>query len=194
MFKHLSVVLATILVAVTISCETDSSDNSSNDSYLPLSLGNKWTYEKADTSFTMEIKDLIEKGYENTFNIYVFNEDSAYANKNESVLLLVKDGENNWKRDRELLHYPLYFKQKWDYYIGKNYWITTVWQDDYNYECKAGKFFHCKMLHSTCQTETLTKTIEEIYAPEVGLLLKRVDNESDGKWDETIELLESEIK
>jgi hypothetical protein len=190
MLRSITLILA--LTILSLSCE-ESTDSTTPDEYLPLSTGNYWVYLSAagDTTRT-EIVSSTSKGYEDA-TVYQISPDSAYCSKNDITLLLVKDNNQNWKKDRELIHKPLYKNQTWDYYIGKAYYKTIVWDDDLSLDGKGGKFLHCRLLHTVRLEEGSTSIIEEIYAPNIGLVLKRLDTDNTGSWNFSMDLIKWHI-
>jgi hypothetical protein len=188
-FKLLGLIILVLAFSVfALSCE-ESTDNTTPDEYFPLSIGNYWVYisDIGDTT-SIEIISSIPKGYEDAI-VYQVSPDSAYCSKNDITLLLTKDSDQNWEKDRELIHKPLYKNQEWDYYVGKAYYKTTVWDDDLSLEGKGGKFIHCKLLHTVRLEEGSTSIIEDIYAPNIGLVLKRLDKENTSTWDLSMEVI-----
>ncbi len=175
-----------------ISCE-ESTDNTTPDEFFPLNTGNYWVYvsNTGDTT-RIDIVSSIPKGYEEV-TVYQISPDSAYCSRNDMTLLLTKDNNQDWKKDRELIYKPLYKNQEWDYYIGSAYYKTTVWDDDLSLEGKGGKFLHCKLLHTVRLEGANTSITEEIYAPNTGLVLKRLDRENTGTWNESMELIKWHI-
>ena len=183
-----SITLILSLAILSFSCE-EGTDNTTPDEYFPLNTGNYWVYvsDAGDTT-RIEIGNSIPKGYEEA-TVYQISPDSAYCSKNDITLLLIKDSNQVYKKDRESIHKPLYKNQEWDYYIGNAYYKTTVWDDDLSLELKGGKFFHCKLLHTIKTDGENTSIIEEVYAPQIGLVLKRLDKENTGTWNLSMEVI-----
>ena len=187
-------IIATVFII--LSCKTEKSNDTMSEEFLPITSGNTWTFVNENGSDTLQIElgNAIPKGFEGVGTVYPFREDSAFCIFEEVIYLVHKNNKGEWKRNRELIHKPLYSGQYWTYNLGNEYWSTRVWNADLNHSGRGGNFPHCRFLHTIQQMRTSIIIIEEIYAPNIGLVLKRIDNDNDGNWDQIWHLITWEIK